>query len=47
LTLLAGKLSPRVFGLVMEWAALHQADLMRDWELVRQQAPLQEIRPLE
>ena len=31
----------------MEWGALHQADLMRDWELARQQAPLQEIQPLE
>jgi len=47
LTLVAGKLSPRAFGLVMEWGAQHQADLMRDWELARQQAPLQEIQPLE
>ncbi|OGO33515.1 MAG: transcriptional regulator [Chloroflexi bacterium RBG_16_54_18] len=28
LTLLAGYLSPRTFGLVMEWTALHQAELM-------------------
>ena len=47
LTLLQGKLSPRAFGLVMEWAALHQADLIRDWELALKQAPLEEIQPLE
>jgi hypothetical protein len=27
--------------------AQHQTDLVRDWELARQQAPLQEIQPLE
>lgn len=47
LTVLQGRLSPRVFGLVMEWASLHQAELMEDWELARQQAELQRIEPLE
>ena len=47
LTLLRGRLPPRVFGLVMEWAALHQAELMRNWDLARQQARLQKIEPLE
>ncbi len=47
LTVLQGRLSPRVFGLVMEWAALHQGELMGNWDLARQQAPLQSIRPLE
>jgi hypothetical protein len=47
LTLLQGQLSPRVFGLVMEWAALHRAELMRNWELARQQAELDKIEPLE
>ena len=47
LTLLQGQLSPRVFGLAMEWAALHRAELMRNWELARQQAHLNSIEPLE
>jgi hypothetical protein len=47
LGLLRGHLSPRVFGMVMEWAALHQAELERDWSLARQQLPLDRIAPLE
>ena len=47
LTLLRGRLSPRVFGLVMEWASLHQTELLENWELARQQAELQKIEPLE
>ena len=47
LALLRGKLSPRVFGLVMEWASLHQAELMENWELARRQVALQKIEPLE
>jgi len=47
LTLLAGSLSPRAFGLVMEWAALHQIELMDNWQLARQQAPLNSVQPLE
>ncbi len=44
---LAGRLSPRVRALALEWAALHQAELMADWELARQLAPLNRIDPLE
>ncbi len=47
LALLGGRLSPRVFGLVMEWAAMQRAELLEDWELARQQAPLMKINPLE
>jgi hypothetical protein len=46
LHLLAGHLPPRALGLVMEWAALHQAELLEDWELARKQAPLKPIQPL-
>jgi hypothetical protein len=45
--LLNGKLSPKAKALVVEWATLHQAELMADWELARQQAPLNKIDPLE
>jgi Domain of unknown function (DUF4160) len=47
LTILEGKLSPRVLGLVIEWAASHQAELLQNWELARQQDPLESIQPLE
>ena len=30
----------------MEWAALHKAELLEDWELARRQAPLKPIEPL-
>ncbi len=29
---LEGRLHPRVLGLVMEWAALHNAELLVDWQ---------------
>jgi hypothetical protein len=47
LVLLAGDLSPRAFGLVMEWAAIHRSELLNNWELARRQAPLIKIDPLE
>jgi len=47
LRLLEGQLPPRVFGLVMEWAVLHQRELLSDWDLARQSAPLQRIAPLD
>jgi hypothetical protein len=45
--LLDGRLTPKVRALVLEWATLHQVELMADWELARQQAPLNRIEPLE
>ena len=47
LSILEGNLSPRVLGLVIEWAASHQAKLLQNWELARQQEPLESIQPLE
>ena len=47
LSVLEGSLKPRTLGLVIEWASQHQAELMRDWELARQNAPLEDIEPLE
>lgn len=47
LSIIAGKLPPRVLGLVMEWAALHRQELMDDWELARRQVELKRIAPLE
>jgi Domain of unknown function (DUF4160) len=47
LALLAGRLPPRVMGMVMEWASLHQTELMADWTLACQEAELKKIAPLE
>jgi len=49
LSILEGKLSPRILGLVLvvEWAALHQTELMKNWQLARLQTPLEPIAPLE
>ena len=47
LSVLAGELSPRVRGMVIEWATLHQAELLQNWELARQNMPLEKIIPLE
>ena len=47
LSVLQGNLKPRTLGLVIEWASQHQAELMHDWELARQNAPLETIQPLE
>ncbi len=47
LTVLEGHLSPRVMGLVIEWAALRRTELKQDWERARQDLPLERIDPLE
>jgi hypothetical protein len=47
LVLLRGRLAPRVFGMVVEWAALHQAELLGNWERASRQVPLDRIEPLE
>jgi Domain of unknown function (DUF4160) len=47
LRVLEGDLSPRVEGLVMEWAGKHQRELREDWDLARTNAPLRKIEPLE
>jgi hypothetical protein len=47
LRLLEGKLKPRTLGLVIEWASLHQAELMDDWQPARAMQPLKSIQPFE
>jgi len=46
LSLFAGRLSPRAFGLVMEWATLHQQELLADWHRAQAQGTLEKIEPL-
>ncbi|WP_013324371.1 DUF4160 domain-containing protein [Gloeothece verrucosa] len=47
LSVLEGKLTPRILGLVIEWAALHQTELLENWQLARDNQPLNSIEPLE
>jgi hypothetical protein len=47
LALLDGDLSPRVLGLVVEWAALHRRELLDNWNRARTQSPLNRVEPLE
>jgi hypothetical protein len=42
----AGRLPPRALGLVIEWASIHQEELMEIWELARNNQPLRRIDPL-
>ena len=46
LQVLGGRLSLRIIGLVVEWALQHRAELLEDWRLARQDAPLNRIAPL-
>lgn len=42
-----GELPRRVQSLVVEWAALHQAELRQNWDLARTGQPLQKIQSLD
>ena len=47
LALADGMLPSRAMGLVLEWAALHQEELLADWDLARSHQTLLKIAPLE
>ncbi len=47
LKVLEGRIPPRALGLVIEWASLHQEELLQNWELARQNQRLNKIAPLE
>jgi phosphomannomutase len=46
LAAIAGHLPPRAMGLVIEWASMHQDELMREWEKARDFQSLGKIDPL-
>lgn len=46
-TLTKGYLPPRALGLVIEWAALHQDELLNDWELAKNNQSLLSIDALK
>jgi hypothetical protein len=43
---LKGKLPPRALSLVIEWAQIHQKELMEDWNHAANNKKLQKIPPL-
>ena len=47
LQLLEGTLPPRVLGLVIEWAKLHQAELSANWTMLAEKGMFERIAPLE
>ena len=46
-SVLDGQLPPRVLGLVVEWAAQHEDELLADRPRARRQLPLVPVAPLE
>ncbi len=42
-----GSLPRRAHNLVLEWADLHRAELMENWERARLNEPMQSIEPLK
>jgi hypothetical protein len=47
LTVLRGELPRRALALVLEWATLHRAELLANWESARQGLPPAPIQPLD
>jgi hypothetical protein len=47
LSAFSGRLPARVMGLVIEWATIHQEELLADWERVQSHQELRKIAPLE
>jgi len=46
-SILTGKLSPRVLGLVVEWTILHQDELLENWNLGEKMKSFKKIEPLK
>jgi hypothetical protein len=44
--LLEGRLPPRVLGLVIEWAELHQDELLANWTTLADEGTFARIAPL-
>ena len=47
LNILVGKLPARALGLVIEWASLHQVELMENWIRIENGESIYKIPPLE
>ncbi len=47
LRVLEGRLPSRALGMVMEWASLHQNDLLKGWEAAKNSQVPEKIEPLQ
>lgn len=47
LELIEGHLPRRALELVLDWAELHQEELLKDWQLCQAQKPPRKIEPLQ
>jgi hypothetical protein len=47
IVILEGDLPRRAVSMVIEWAALHQRELMENWERLQNERPTTRIEPLE
>ena len=47
LSVIAGNLSPRAMGLVIEWATLHREELMKAWNRAQRSEAPGTIEPLQ
>jgi hypothetical protein len=47
LSLHKGKLPARIFGFVIEWATLHQEELIQNWNDAQNDQPFKKIEPLK
>jgi hypothetical protein len=45
--LIRGRLPPKAVVLVLEWAAIHQNELLSQWDRARNHQTLEKIEPLE
>jgi hypothetical protein len=46
LAIMAGHLPSRALGMVVEWASLHQEELMALWDSAQNLVPLHKVTPL-
>ncbi len=46
-SLLVGRLPPRVLALIVEWASSHEAELLANWARCQRRQPPVRIPPLE
>jgi phosphomannomutase len=46
ISVFAGQFPPRALGLVVEWATLHQQELLDNWQRAKGQQPTVRIEPL-
>jgi hypothetical protein len=47
LKLISGSMPRRASNLILDWAELHQKELLEAWELARSKKPLEKIEPLQ